>query len=541
MVRKSSLIFLGILILCFILRIFNLSKVSLYGDELTMVGDSYSLLHTGMDQTGKSWPLTFSMGAGRPAGYIYASIPFVAIFGPTVWGIRVLSILSSLGIALMVFLIGKKLFGKKLGLLSALLVAVSPWDINLGRGGFESHFALFLVLSGIYLLLKVRENKINLFWTSLVWGLAINTYPTYKLILPIFLPVVIWYLGGLKKFFSGKKSIFIFILTGLASLGIIGITLMQTFSAGSEDRFKSINVFSSNRAKVEQNVNFNRNVNSGSKFLAKVFYNKTLEYFKLLKDSYLKNFSLEYLVISGDGNPRHNMTTTGVIYVVELLTIGLGIKALIDDKKRRRDLFFLIAWLLIAPLATIFTLENHGLRTNFMLPPLIFFSALGIINLKSLKKRFLIWGVVVLWAVQFIPMMERLYFLAPNRFARFWSNLAKVVSIEAFEKKDSFDYVIVSTNIDNVEYAYPIYNFLDPEKIIANNKERTDLGGYKFKQFGNVFLGTISQEELVEFINGLSGKAIYIGPFIEAELFDKYQILYDKDQVPSGVIYQKLN
>lgn len=537
MARKSLLILLGLLLLAFVFRVFRISSVPLYGDELTMVTDSYTLLHTGMDQTGEPWPITFSMGEGRSAGYIYASIPFVALFGPTVWGIRGLSILSSLGILLLVYLLGKKLFGEKVGLWASFLVAVSPWDLNLGRGGFESHFALFLALWGTYLLLQIEKNKLNLLWATLIWGLTVNTYPTYKVILPAFLLVTVWYLGGLKRVFSGKKLIIV--LPGILGAAIIWITLSQTFVGGSEDRFKKINIFSTNKVAVEQDVIFNRNVNSGSKYLAIAFYNKPLEYFKLLKDSYIKNFSLEFLVLSADRNPRHNMATTGVIYMIELITIALGVKVLLDKREKRKDLLFLLAWLAVAPLAAIFTLDNHGLRTNFMIPPLVLLSSLGIEKLFNLKKPLFVRLIIIFWLIQFIPMMERLYFLAPNRFSRFWSNLAKDISIKVDTRKDNFDYVILSTRIDNLEYAYPVYSKLNPKEIILNNKEKEILEGYEFKKFDNVYLGSIPEENIVNIINTLPGKVMYVGPFSEANLFGKYEILYDGDQVPSGIVYEK--
>jgi len=91
MTRKFILFLLGILLLGFTLRAYKVTQLPLYGDELTMVYDSYSLLKTGKDQTGTHFPLTFKMGAGRPAGYVYFSIPFVAVFGPGAWGVRGLS------------------------------------------------------------------------------------------------------------------------------------------------------------------------------------------------------------------------------------------------------------------------------------------------------------------------------------------------------------------------------------------------------------------------------------------------------------------
>jgi hypothetical protein len=67
-----------ILIFAFLLRFINISSnpPALYGDELTMVMDAYSVLKTGHDTTGEFLPLTFSKGEGRPGGYIYSSLPF---------------------------------------------------------------------------------------------------------------------------------------------------------------------------------------------------------------------------------------------------------------------------------------------------------------------------------------------------------------------------------------------------------------------------------------------------------------------------------
>jgi len=94
MKRKTIFLIFAILILGFILRVYKISSLPLYGDELTITYDSYSLLKTGKDQTGEAFPLTFKMGAGRPPGYVYFSIPFVAIFGPSVWGEWGLSVVS---------------------------------------------------------------------------------------------------------------------------------------------------------------------------------------------------------------------------------------------------------------------------------------------------------------------------------------------------------------------------------------------------------------------------------------------------------------
>ena len=149
----------------------------MYGDELTMVYDTYSILKTGKDATGQAFPLTFKMGAGRPGGYIYASIPFVYLFGPTQWGVRSVSLLSSVGIMLLMYLLARKLLSEKAGLVAGFLTAISLWDIYLARGGFEAHFALFLALSGIVLFLYGKFIP----W-AITWGLAVFDVSYYYLV-----------------------------------------------------------------------------------------------------------------------------------------------------------------------------------------------------------------------------------------------------------------------------------------------------------------------------------------------------------------------
>ena len=236
---KKYLIIL-ILLIGFILRVWNINNnpPALYGDELTIVYDAYSILKIGHDQTGEFLPLTFSMGAGRPAVYVYASIPFVALFGPTAIGVRALSILSGLGIIFLLYLLGKKLFNEKIGLAVAIIAAFSPWDISLSRGGFEAHFGLLLSLLGIYFFTKAKERSVLYIFSAICFGLTWHTYPTYKVSLILFLPLLVWFIGK-DIVASGRRNFFI----GLAIVIIFGgLALTQTFTGGSETRFSGINI-----------------------------------------------------------------------------------------------------------------------------------------------------------------------------------------------------------------------------------------------------------------------------------------------------------
>ncbi len=227
---KSKIILLCIIIfgLCLRILFINDSNHPLYGDELTITLDAYSLLKTGCDQLGNFLPLTFPMGAGRPAGYVYGTVPFVAIFGPSVLGVRSLSLLSGIGIISLLYLIGKRLFSVKVGFLAAAIGAVSPWEISLSRGGFEAHFALLLALLGVYLFIAARQKPFLYVLSAFSFGLTWFTYPTYKISLLLFLLLLLWFEGRIKGILNKK-----YFLTGAIIFLILGlIALSQTFLEG---------------------------------------------------------------------------------------------------------------------------------------------------------------------------------------------------------------------------------------------------------------------------------------------------------------------
>jgi len=453
MVRKSILILLGILLLGFGLRAYKVSSLPLYGDELTMVYDSYSLLKTGRDQTGALLPLTFKMGAGRPAGYIYFSIPFVAIFGPGLWGERGLSLISGLGIIVLMYFLGKKLFSEKVGLTASFLTSISLWDIYLSRAGFETHFALFLALLGIVAFLYKKYLLM-----SVSWGLAIFTYPTFKLTLPLMFLLLLWF-GGIKKTINSK----LFIASLVVLTIFAGLAINETLKGRSEERFLKINIFSDSnlRETIIQKINKERTLSTLPPILKPIFYNKPLEYSRILFENYMENISVKFLYLRGDGNPRHNQGEWGMLYLIDLPLLFAGTVYLWT--KRKRDLAFLVAWILIVPLASMFLTGAHGLRNSLMIPPFLLISSYALLNFPRVLARL----SVALMLVQLIFVLVAVYFFAPGKFANFWSAAAQGASLKAIENKDKYKTIVLSTKIDNIEYAYPVYAKLDPNLVIA--------------------------------------------------------------------------
>lgn len=534
----SPLILISILVLAFSLRILNVNTNPLYGDELTIVYDAYSILKTGSDQTGQSFPLTFSMGAGRPAGYVYGSVPFVAVWEPTTLGVRGLSVVSGVVVVLLMFLLGKLIFSKEVGLLSALLMAISPWNLSLSTGGFESHFALALALAGTVSFIYATKNSSKgwlIILSAIFFGLTIHTYPTYKLTLLPFLVLLSWYTDFHKLF---RERLRIYLVAGVVILAFFGaISVSQTFTAGSEGRFLSINIFSDERVKKEitQKVNLDREASRLPYFLPAVFHNKLVEYGTLFTKNYLENFSFSFLFLEGDRNPRHNMAGTGSLYFIELILIFTAIFYLVQQRNKK-TLLFIISWVIIAPLATAFLMGTHALRNAFMLPPLILISSVGLMHIWKLNQTFIKSAVVLAFIIQFIFIVNNLYFLSPNKYARFWSDPAKKISELALTNKANFDFVILSDRIENIEFAYPTYTKIDPSVVINQNRQRSKLGKYEFKKFDNVYIGNVPDHEVEIFLKNLEGSALFLVPADQKGILGGLTA-YSKDGV--NILYVK--
>lgn len=512
-----SKLFQGKILLCLILFLglflrivwININPSSLYGDELTIALDANSLLKIGQDQLGNTFPLTFQMGAGRPAGYVYGSLPFIAIFGPSAIGVRALSILSGLGIIVLLFFIGRKLFSKEIGLTAAFIAALSPWDISLSRGGFEAHFALFLALLGIYLFIRAKDKPILYIFSALSFGLTLHTYPTYKVSLLFFLPLLFWYRGIKNIFEVGSRKYFfsvviLFLILALAALS-------QTFIAGSEKRFSDINILSREeiRSSIEQKIIFERNATTLPKIVKKYLHNKPVEYVKVFIENYLQNFSIDFLVIHGDRNPRHNMATMGSLYAVEIIFIVLGFLTL--WQRQKKTLIFILLWIIIAPIPTAIVDLPHVLRSSFMLPPLIILSGLGLTIVLNHRNRLLVVGLGAIFIIQFIFFIQKLYFLAPNEYSNFWSYPAKIASELAIKERSKYEYVFVSDTIDSIEFAYPVYNNVDPKIIIYQNKNKTLVGDLPFRKYEHVYIGKIPNGDIQKVTSNLKGSILYIG------------------------------
>lgn len=538
--KKTTVLLLCLILLAIFLRLYqvNSNPKAIYGDGLTAVYDAYSILKTGHDQKGEFLPLVFSLGGGRPGGYVYATVPFVAILGPTALAANMVSILSGIGIILLLFFLGKHFFSTEVGLSIAAIATFNPWALSLSRGPFESHFALFLTLLGLYALIRGSGNQLWLVVFGLSFGLAAQTYSTYRLTIPLLTGFLLFWAKKEDLVSNAKKPLFIVSLLLIFASTLLGIYL--TVSRGNQDRFGSINIFKDPvlGLSISQKMSIERSLDSLPLSISKIFHTKQVELTGILAENYFSNFFPNFLFLHGDSQVRHNPAEMGEFYFVDAVFLLLGLIYLYRFKKHL--LVLLTGWILIAPLATALVGGPHALRSSLLLPPLLIIMGVGLWQVWSLRKKAFTRPVLIILAavflIQFSFFVDRFYFVAPQKDSASWSYPAKEASLLALKNLQKFDFVILSNDIDNMEFAYPVYAKIDPALVIEQNKLPAKIGEFSFFKYGNVYIGSLPNTRVMEVLKNLPGSVLYIGAGKEQSFLENSTIIRGFDNVPDLAI-----
>ena len=163
--------FILVLFIAAVLRIWKIDRVpvSLFSDELDVGYQAYSILKTGRDYFGNFLPLHFQSYADfRAPFYIYSSVPTVAVFGISPFGVRLPAVIFGVFGVWGIYLLAKEIFkDKKLGILASLFLAISPWHLQYSRAAFEATMLLAFLLFGLYFFFRSLSDGKYL-WVSVL-------------------------------------------------------------------------------------------------------------------------------------------------------------------------------------------------------------------------------------------------------------------------------------------------------------------------------------------------------------------------------------
>jgi 4-amino-4-deoxy-L-arabinose transferase-like glycosyltransferase len=428
---KKILPLVLIILLAVFLRTYRLDNVppALFGDEVDVGYQAYSLAKTGKDITGRFMPTYIrSIAEYRAPLFIYSAVPFISFFGLNEWGVRLPAafwgILSILGLYLLV----NHLFGRKVALLSALLLTLSPWHLQYSRASFEVTLLLFLLIYGCFFFVSFEKRRVNLLFSMLLFGLTPYTYSTASVFTPLLILILgVTYLPKLRKDLTMSA------LAGLVLLITVFPAIISIYKGEARERFQTVSIFQESvlldkanlaRVGLEHNdINGEKQtVNSNIEVL---FHNKPAIFTQVFSLNYLRAFSFEFLFGKGDPNYRHSIQEMGELYLFELPLLLLGFYVLFTKVKLTNKIIVL-GWLIIAPIPASLTFDGgfHSTRLILMLPPLIILNALGVSYLSERIKRlpFLIVSslLLILAIIGVTFYIHRYYIHYPIESWRWW-------------------------------------------------------------------------------------------------------------------------
>lgn len=472
MMKFKKWILIGIFLVASILRLWKLSDVpvSLFGDELDVGYQAYSILKTGRDYYGNFMPIHFhSLAEWRAPLYLYSSVPTVAVFGISPLGVRLpAAIFGILGVIAFYFFIKEVVsysgFTDKnevLALISATLLALSPWHIQYSRAGFEVTQLLLFILLGLIFFFKSISDKVSggrWLWLSVfLFTLTPWVYSTAKLFTPILM--VFLFVNFRKEILNiSKKHLLKSVIAGL----IVGLPIAySTIFGGGAQRFDYIGIFTD--PTMESEVGTDRLTDAHARgetgtglnptFVDRLTHNK----FTFVGDNFLRNylqpFSADFLFNNGDPNPRHSIHEMGELYKVEIISLILGFVLFFSSKKFNTKSKLLIGfWILAGILPASLTRDggNHATRLILILLPLMFLVAYGLregLELFSKKQKpFVIIGYLFLFTLCFFFYQHNYWIHNPTYSERWWHAGFGPAVGEVKKIDRDFDKVVISTN-----------------------------------------------------------------------------------------------
>ena len=498
---KKYWLIIAILILASFLRFYKLSSYpALNADEASNAYDAYSLIQTGMDQHGHLWPLTFqSFNDYKPGFYVYLDLPFIKFMGLTEEAARIPGAFAGVISVLIIYLLIDELFkNKKLAVISALFLAISPWAIQFSRGGWEVNVATLFIMLGILYFLKFVKNPSvpNIVLSTLYLVLSMYTYHAPRLIVPLLgLTVILIYR---KEIFvrENTKKIIISLIFGI----IMMIPLARDLaSPGALSREAGLGIFSDPGPINRVNEERGEYANPSNK-IGMLLHNKIVNYSLDFAENYTSHFAGEFLFMTGDAVQRNKVPDMGEMYLFDIMFLGIGFIFIFRNFSIKHKAYSLIlAWLLIAPIPSALTFEApSALRAEIMVIPLVIISAIGCYEIIKRKNIILciLLAILVTWN---FARYQHMYWNHMDKVYPYSSQygLPELVSyVSANQSK--YQNVFVTNRYDQPYILFLFYMKYPPQKFqFAHTlSSRDDFGFSTVDNFDKYNFGPINFSDL---------------------------------------------
>ena len=430
---------------CFI-RLIYIDKypVGLNQDEASSAYEAWSILNFGIDRNGQSFPVHFiSWGSGQNVLYSYLMIPFISIFGLNTLSIRLpMALIGCISLVVFYYFM-KSAFGNKKAVLFLFIFTIFPWHLMKSRWGLESNIFPDLILWAIFAMYMGIKRKSN--WlvvlSGVIFGLSIYSYGTSYFFVPVLLILLYISLFIVKKL-SIKQCIIHLCTTTVISLPMILFVIINFFDLDTLKlgpitipklptvRFKEITAVGSG---VDNNIfsNFISNIkmlftNDGN------VLNYTVPYGLFFCNWLTIPIAIIGIVVSWKLGPGPNFQASSNSQNQQ------NIKTHQNTEKVQNSTcalaYTFINCFFVASLLLMFMVDGAINRINVIFIPLVFYTAIGIINLGK------VWFVPVITYFILFTFMEYYYFTEYQTYISSYMNVGlKEAIIEASNLVENYE------------------------------------------------------------------------------------------------------
>lgn len=466
-INWEIILFIAIMFVGVFVRLWRFGDVpgGINQDEAFAGYEAYSILHYGKDSFGYSMPVyLMAWGSGMNALNTYLMIPFIAVFGLKSWVIRMPQVIVAIFSLAVCYLLMKKLFDSRMGLISMFILAVVPWHIMLSRWGLESNLAPGFLLFGLYFFVKGLDKSCYFIISALMYGLSLYSYATIWPFVPIMILLQVSYAIYIKKIKFDKNTIISVIVLGVMALPLLLFLLVNT---------ERIDEIRTSFISIPKLLYFR----GGEMSLSNIPDN-------------FRNI-LNIMINQTDGLITNVCDKYGIFYKITLFFFAAGliitvyktIKAII--KKNKSGYPFILIQFIGGFLLSLLISVNVN-RANSLMIAIVFIAAIGVYDIVNLID----WRVIIIPAAVYIAMFvsfSHYYFTEYNNIAGDAFCIGFEDAVEDAMKEEGTIYISSGVTHPRVMFysSIPVDEYMDT--VIYNNYPGAFVGTDSFGRFNMNF------------------------------------------------------
>lgn len=412
----------------------------------------------------------YSTNGPRESLFFYLQAIFVALFGNTAMALRLAPAFIGTAAVFTTYLWAKSWFGRRVGVVSAFLMAVTPWAIFMSRLGFRASMVPLFVTLSLWLLTRAfQTGRLKWFvFSGISLGLGLYTYIAFRLFIPGLLVVGLFMLWRYRAFAQRwMKPLGVSVLT-------MAIVLLPMFLFGLKHP-ADVFVSRSSTSFMNPELNNGRPIQT-------------------LLDTTVKTALM--FNIKGDENYRHNLGGQPQLNAFVGIMFILGVLVTIT-RMHRATYFALLVLLGSLLLPEVLTAEGipHALRAVGALPIAIVLAVVGInYLLERWNKTFPInsaarslgaSGVALLLMLSGLHGYQS-YFVAwagdPATYKAFSEDMSQLASYANRNQSNHQRYLVIG-GYSNIAVEYLTHN-----KTTYTRLEPAQIAGYNFSNGPKQFL-----------------------------------------------------